>query len=99
MVVAVVAVGVVQLAGDEVVDVVAVRDGRVPAVGAMDVIGVVALASVCAAVRMLIVDGDDVLIDVVAVGVVQMAVVHVIDVTFVSDREVTAVRTVLMGMI
>lgn len=46
MVVAMVAVRVVQVAVDQVVDVVTVRDGFVAATGAMDVAGLVAAAFV-----------------------------------------------------
>ena len=46
MIVAVVPVHVVQVAVDDVVDVIAVRDGFVSAIGAVDVIGVVPTALV-----------------------------------------------------
>ena len=101
MVVAVVAVGVVEVALDEVVGVVAVRDGGVAAAVAVGVSGVMAAASVVgrAAGRMRVVDGDRVLIDVVAVGVVQVAVVEVVDVIAMVHGGVSAAGAVLVGMV
>ena len=100
MVVAVVAVGVVEVALDEVVGVVAVRDGRVFAALAVDVTCVMATAGVVGRARRGVrgVDGDDVLVDVVAVGMVQVPVVQVVDVTFVGDRDVPAAGSVVVGM-
>ena len=75
MVVAMVAVRVVQVAVDQVVDVVTVRDGFVAATGAMDVAGLVAAAFVLgrAAVGVGGRDRDHVLVDVVAMRMVQVA--------------------------
>ena len=92
MVVAMVAVRVVQVAVDQVVDVVTVRDGFVAATGAMDVAGLVAAAFVLgrAAVRVGGRDGDHVLVDVVAMRMVQVAVVQVIDMAVMADGRVAA---------
>ena len=92
MVVAMVAVRVVQVAIDQVVDVVTVWDGFVAATGAMDVAGFVAAASVLgrAAVGVGGRDGDHVLVDVVAVRVVQVTVVQVVDVAIMADGRVAA---------
>lgn len=77
MVVAVGAVGVVQVPADEVVDVVAVRNPFVAAAVAVDVIAAVTAAGVigraCGGVG--VVDGDRVLDDEVAIRVVQVALV------------------------
>ena len=101
MVVAVVAVRVVQVAIDEVIDVVAMRHRFVAAAGAMHVAGFVAVAVVVrgADVRVGGADGDAVFIDVVAVRVVQVAVVQVINVAFVFDGGVTAIRAVLVFVV
>ena len=96
VVVAVLAVRVVQVAVDEVVDVVAVGNRLVTAAGAVDVGGVVTAAAVIrgavGGVRR--VDVEAVLVDVVLVRVVQVAVVEVVHVVAVLHRDVTAVRAV-----
>ena len=96
MVVAVIAVRVVEMALDEVVGVVAVRDGGMSAVVAVVVLGAVAAAVVarCAGVGVVRVDGDPVLIGVALVGMVEVAVVEVVHVSFVDDGGVTAVGAV-----
>lgn len=87
-----VAVRVVQVAVDQVVDVVTVRDGFVAATGAMDVAGLVAAAFVLgrAAVGVGGRDRDHVLVDVVAMRMVQVAVVQVVDMTVMPDGRVAA---------
>jgi hypothetical protein len=96
VVVAVVAVRVVQVAVDEVIGVVTVRDGGVAAVRPVDVLGVVRVARVVgrAGGGVLSVDLDLAAIDVVAVVRVQVAFVEVVDVVLVLHRGVSAVRTV-----
>jgi hypothetical protein len=98
MIIAVIAVWVMQVAIDEVVDVVAVRDGLVAAAGAVDVIGLVAAALMSggAGRGVLLAHGDGVLVIVAVVGVVQVAVVEVVDVTIVTDGGVAAVGAVDM---
>ena len=77
MVVAVIAVRVVQASFDEIVDVIAVGHRFVAAARAMLVRGLVLDRGVpgCAAVRVLVVDRNPVLIDVTLVGMVEMPVV------------------------
>lgn len=103
MVVAVAAVGVVQVAFDQVVHVVAVGHRGVAAAGAVAVVGVVAGAQVLGRAfgGVLRVDRQLVFVDVVAVGVVQVAVVQVVHVAVVLDRGVTAVGAVfvLVGLV
>ena len=101
MVVAVVAVRVVQVAITEVVSVVAMRYGFVSAAGAVYMSRFVAVAVMIwgADVRVGGADGDAVFIDVVAVRVVQVAVVQVINVAFVFDGGVTAIRAVLVFVV
>jgi hypothetical protein len=93
---------VVEMSGDEVVDVIAVRDGGMAAIGAVHVIGGVAAALVVrgAGARVGGADRQRVLFD-LAVGkrVMQVAVVQVIDVSLVVDGGVTAVRAMLMRVI
>ena len=77
MVVAVVAVGVMQVACDEVVHVIAVRNGLVAATRCMFMAWLVPAAAVFggAAVRVLGIDRHGVLVDVVLVRMVQVTVV------------------------
>ena len=86
VVVAMIAVRMVQMAADQVIDVVAVRHRFVPAAGPMHMTGAMAGTVVLrrAAVRIGGADGDHVLVDMVAMHVVQMAVVQEIDVAFVA---------------
>ena len=96
VVVAVVAVRVMEVPVDQVVDVVAVRHGLVPAAGAVGVGGVVSFAGVTRRTvrRVGLVDLEAVLVDVVAVGMMQVAVVQVVDVPFVIDADVAALGAV-----
>ncbi len=91
---------VMQVAIDQVIDVVAVRYSRMPAIRAVDVVFVVALAFVMNApggvdVR----NGDDVLVVMVFMGTVQVPVVQVPHMVPVPDGYVTAVRAVFVRVI
>jgi hypothetical protein len=96
VVVAVTAVRVVQVPGDEVVDVIAMRDGLVTAPGAVDV----ALGVTGAAVRRRAcgrigrADLEDALVHVAVVAVVKVSVVEVVDVVAMADSEVAAASAV-----
>ena len=98
MVVAVIAVRVMQMAVHQVIDMVAVRDLRMAAIGAVLVGLVVSLAAVLgrALGRIGRTDGQGVLLDLVAFDVVQMAVVQIIDMAFVHDASVAAAWAVLV---
>lgn len=96
MVVAVIAVGMMELLPDEVVDVVAVRNRLVAATLAVDVTGVVTLTAWGAVRRVLGVDLDYVLVCVILVRVMQMTVMQVVDVARVSDGRVPAAGLMLM---
>jgi hypothetical protein len=103
MIVAVTVVHVVQVPADDVVRVIAVRDGFVAAPEPMGVAIVVAGAGVCGGARrrVLAADGERVLIDVVSVDMVEMPVVEVVLVTFVLDGSVPAagaVNVVVLGV-
>jgi hypothetical protein len=103
VVVAVIAVGVVEAAVDEVVDVVAVGHGLVPAPGAVDVLGVVdggdARLDGVAPGGVARADGQDVLVDLAVGDVVEVPVVEVIDVAVVLDGGVPAAGAVLVGVV
>lgn len=98
VVVAVIAVRMVQMTVDQVIDMVAVRHRFVAAAGSVRMSCAVAGTMMLrrAAVRVGGADGDHVLVDMVAMHVVQMAVVQEIDVAFVAHRSVTALRAVLV---
>ncbi|MBL8922437.1 MAG: hypothetical protein JNJ54_26535 [Myxococcaceae bacterium] len=92
MIVAVGAVRVMQVPPDEEVDVVSVRDRLVSAASAVDVALLVSRALVRGGARRGVpaVHLDHALIDVPGVGVVQVALVEVIDVIAVADGRVPA---------
>jgi hypothetical protein len=101
MVIAVVAVRVVQMAGYEIVDVIAVGDGGVAAIRTMDVVfGMGATVVLGGAAR-----GIDlrvfqrVFFHMLATHVVQVAIVKVIDMVAMTDGGVATTRTVLMIVI
>ena len=98
VVVAVVAVRMVQVAVDEIVNVVPVRHCRVAAVQAVNMARSVVVAVVIAnaAVGIGRRHFEDALVDVIAVRVMQMAVMQIVDVAIVFDRQVAAARTMLM---
>jgi len=101
MVVAVIAVRMVQMPGDEVVDVIAVRHGLVPATGPVYVCVLMAAAVMPgrALVRILRADRDPVLVDMAAMRMVQVAIVQVIDMALVQDRRVAAMCAVLVVVV
>lgn len=96
MVVAVSAVRVVEVAVDEVVDVVAVRDGGVSTARGVSVTRRVPGTCVRRCARRGVVAGDldDALVHVAVMAVVEMAVVQVVDVVAVADGGVTAAGAV-----
>jgi hypothetical protein len=89
-----------QVAVDQVVDVVAVGDGGMAAVGAVLVAFFVAGAGVLGSAvgGVGFVDGEGVFLDFVCFDVVQVAVVQVIDVAVVDDAGVATTWAVLVGM-
>ena len=88
MIITVILVRVVEAAIDEVVGVLAVRHGFMAAVFAVHVLAAIVLA--VAVGWKLLIDRERVLIDVVAMRLVQMAVVDEVDVPVVDDRRVAA---------
>lgn len=96
MVVAVAIVRVMEVTIHEIVDVVAVRDGRMPAVGTMDMPGIVAVARVVwrTLCRVGAVHVQDMLIHMVAVRMVEVPIVEVVDVVIVRDGSMPTVGPV-----
>lgn len=100
MVVAMIAVRVVQVPVNEVVDVVAMRDSLVATIGTMHMIGVVlGLVIGGADVRILITDSDHVLVHMLFVGMMQMPVMQIVDVPIVLDRSMAAILAVLVVVV
>lgn len=101
VIIAVVAMRMVQVSINEIVDMAAVRDGFVAASGTVLVIGIVTVAAMIGRARIRIFRRhfDYVLIDVIAMRVMQMPVMQIIDMIIVAHRSVPAIRAVLMRMI
>ena len=98
VVVAVVAMGMVQVPTHDVVDMVAMGNGLVAAVGTVGVSGVMTAAGVGGgAVGGIVgVDGQAVFLDARGAHMVQVAVMKVIDMVAMPDRRVAASGTVLV---
>lgn len=96
MIITVAVVHVMKMAIDEVIDMVAVRHGRMTASRPMDMCGIVlgALMVGRAVRRIRSVDGDRALVYVVAVSLMKMTVVQIVDVSAMRNRLVAAVRAV-----
>jgi hypothetical protein len=96
MVVAMVAVRMMKAAIDEIINVVAVRHRLVAASGAM----LVAFAADFrgAANGVVGTDRDDVLVDMIAVRELQVTVLQIVDVVAVADRNMAAIRTMVVGL-
>jgi hypothetical protein len=94
-------VRVVQVAVDQVIDVVAMRHCLVATAGAVNVVGSMAGAGVARRTyrRIRRIAGDHMLVDVVAMDVVQVAIMQVVDVVIVLDRRVAAAGPMDVGMV
>jgi hypothetical protein len=101
VVVAVVAVRMMQVTVDQVVDVVAVRHRLVAATWTVAMVRVMAGAAMVgrAAVGVPLAHGDDMLVDVVLVRMMQVAVMEIVDVAIMAHREMAAPGTVRMRMV
>ena len=93
-------VWVVQVPLHQVVHVVSMRHGFMPAVGPMDVIGLVRSAVMVRSASILVCFAflQFVLVNVVSVNVMQMAVVEVIGMAIVLDARMAAIGAVTMDM-
>ncbi|MEA2131343.1 MAG: hypothetical protein QOJ85_4234 [Solirubrobacteraceae bacterium] len=90
VVVAVIVVWVMQAPIDEVVGVIAVRDWIVPTILTVNMAVAMHLRRIAVAVRIGVVDSDDMLVDVVVVWVMKVPVVQVVRVPVVHDSGVPA---------
>jgi hypothetical protein len=96
VIVAVVAMRMMQPAAHEIIDMVAVRYRFMSAVAAVFVRAAGfrrAVRRICGA------DRDDMLVDVILVHMVEMVVMKIVHMTFMANRGVAAVRAVHMDMI
>lgn len=98
VVVAVSIVRMMQMAINQIIHVVAVRNGGVAAVGTVNVLPVVAVRSQRAFVGVDVADRNGMFIHVVAVRMMQMPVVEIIHVPVVHDGEMPAIFAVDVGM-
>jgi len=99
VIVAMVAVRMMQVAVHEVIDMIAVRDRLVAAAEAVDVRGVVARAGRSVTVGIRGADFDDVLIDMTPMRMMQMPVVQIVDMPVVFDGGVAAAGAVFVVVI
>jgi hypothetical protein len=100
VIVAVRSVGVVEMPVHQVVDVIAVRDCFMAALGAMSVRLFVSGAVVLGRTTLRILRGhfDPVILDLASVGMVQMAIVQIVHVAVMKQRGVAAVLFVFVRM-
>jgi hypothetical protein len=99
MIIAVVAVGMMQRAFNQIIHVPSVRNGWMSAVGAMHMFGRMTCRAVCALVRVRCVHLDHVLIHMVSVGMMEVAFVKIIRVALVLNGSMSATGTMLVGVI
>lgn len=101
VVIAMIAVRMVQMPIDEIADVVAVRDGFVATARTVNVTRFMTRAGVVrrAAIRVLLADLDHMLVHMVPVRVVKMPIMQVIDMVAVTDSGVPAIRAVDMVVV
>ncbi|MGF6696044.1 hypothetical protein OKW38_000655 [Paraburkholderia sp. MM5496-R1] len=98
MVVAMIAVRMVQVAVDQVVDVIAMRYRFVAACRPVDMSRLMTAAVRSTLIRIFCAHLQPVFVHVIAMGMVQVAIVQIVSVIAMPDRSVSAVRTMLMVM-
>ena len=96
-----IAVRVMQMAGDAVIDMITVRHRLMAATRAMHMAGLMAAAAMvgCTAVRIVAGYLDHMLVDMAGMRVVQMAVMQIVDMTAMPHRRVAAARPMLVEML
>ena len=96
MVVTMIAVGMVQPSIHEIINVVAMGHGFVPARRAM----LVRAARFCRALhRIGGIDGHDMLVNMIRMHVMKMAIMEIIDMAIMADRRMPTIGTMLVGVI
>ena len=101
VIVAMIAMRMVQAAIDQIIDVIAMGHRLMAAIRPMHMAGIMALAglAVVAAVRVLGADLDDMLIDMIAMRVMEVPIVKIIHMVAMADGGMAAILTVLMRVI
>jgi hypothetical protein len=101
VVVAVIAMGMMKVIPDEIIDVIAMRNGLVSATWAMFMLRLMTGAAMIrrAAVRVRRGDFDRMLIHLLSAWMMQVAVMKIIDVIAVTNSCMAAVWAMLMGMV
>ncbi|WP_196479917.1 hypothetical protein [Burkholderia pseudomultivorans] len=99
MVVAVIAMRVMKAPVDQIIDMIAVRYGFMPAARTVYMARLMVAAARRTLIRIFRADFDPVLVDMIAVRMMQMAVVEIVDVVAMLDCRVAASRTMLMFML
>lgn len=101
MVITVATVGEVQVPSDDIVHMISMWNGWMPAARAMAMAGIMFIASMRrgAGSGILTGDGDRMLVDVIVMDVMQVAVVEVVGMAVMGDRLVAAACGVTMRMI
>ena len=84
---------------NQIIQVIAVGNSGVAAIGPVNVLPVMAFRSKSAFVGVGVADGNRVFIHMVAVGMVQMAVMEIVHVPVVHDGDMPAIFAVDVGMI
>jgi hypothetical protein len=97
VVIAMIAVGMMQPRVHQVIDVIAMRYRFVPAGWPMDVTRALDLRR--AVHRVGGTDPNDMFVDMISMRVVQMTVMEIVNVAIMANRRVSAVRAMLMGMV
>ena len=101
VVVAMIAVWVMQVAVDQIVDMIAVRYRLMSASGPVNVIRGMGATTMgrCTLIRIFRADLDPMLVYVVAMWMMQMPIMQIVDVVAVPDSGMAAVRAMLMVMV
>jgi hypothetical protein len=101
MIVAVGVMGKVQVTADEIIHMIAMRNGLVPTSRSMAVRGVVTAAGMgrSAGSGILAGDGECMFVDVVLMEMVQVAIVQVVGMVFMGHRLVAAVGSMLVSVV
>src|ERR1700747_2013896 len=98
VVVTVIAMRVMQVAVDEIIDVIPVGHRFMAAPGSVDVAWLVASAVGSTLIRIFCAHLEPVFVHVIDMGMVQVTIMQIVDVIAMPDRSVSAVRTMLMVM-
>ena len=99
VIVAVSVMRMMQSAINQIIHVIAMRNGSVAAIGTMNVLPVVAFRSERAFIGICGTDGDDVFVHMVTMRMMQMAVVKIIHVPIVHDGDMSAIFAMDMRMV